>query len=130
MQLNEMLSARADQDRGKWFELAHPVTGKPTGIKLLVAGPDSETQARARLALVDELGDMTDHEGRVSGENREKARVRNLARCVLDWEIQEDSKPVPFNTENVIRLLRAGVWAQAQIDAFADNRRAHMDVRP
>lgn len=126
MQLNEIEGFSQDQDRGIWLELLHPVTGKPTGLRVLVAGPDSATQGRARLALVDELADMTDFDGRVSGENREKARLRNLARCVLDWEMIEDGAAVKFSFDNVLRLLRAGLWVQAQIDQLAADRRAFM----
>ena len=98
MELNEIASLTADQDRGRWFELHDPVDGTPTGIRLRIAGPDSETQRRARLALADELADLADGDGRVSAEAREKARLNSLARCVLGWEITEDGQPVPFNT--------------------------------
>lgn len=124
MQLNEAEAFSADQDRGAWLDLADPVTGKPTGMKVLVAGPDSATQARARLALVDDLTAATDLEGRVSAADRELCRLNNLARCVVGWEMQADGQPVPFNHAAVLRLLRAGVWVQAQIDAFASDRRA------
>src|SRR3990167_1222341 len=123
MQLNEIEGFAEDQDRGAWLELLDPVKGQPTGLRVKVAGPDSATQARARLALVDDLTAATDFEGRVSAENRELARLRNLARCVVAWEVQADGKPVPFSFENVLRLLRAGVWVQSQIAAFAADRR-------
>lgn len=126
MQLNDIEAFSEDQDRGAWLELAHPVSGKLTGMRVLVAGPDSATQARARLALVDDLTAATDLEGRVSAENRELARLHNLARCVLGWEIKADGDSVPFNFSGVVRLLRAGTWVQAQIDAFAGDRRAFM----
>jgi hypothetical protein len=122
MQLEDILSNVADQDKGQWFELPDPVTAKPTGIRFRVAGPDSDTQHRARIALADELADMADADGRVSAEHREKARLNSLARCVLDWEIEEEGKPVPFNTKNVLRVLRVA-WVQAQVDAFASDRR-------
>jgi hypothetical protein len=122
MDLSEILSLTEDQEKGRLFELADPVTGKPTGIKLRIAGPDSATQGRARLKLVDELAEMADAEGRVSAEAREKARLNNLARCVLGWEITEDGQPVPFSHANVLRLLRSSLWVQAQIDAFAGSR--------
>ena len=48
MELNEIVADAADQDRGREFQLADPVTGQPTGIKLRIAGPDSATQARAQ----------------------------------------------------------------------------------
>lgn len=124
MTLDDILSNAADQDRGKEFELADPVTGRPTGIKLWIVGPDSETAHRARLALADELAEMADHEGRVTAEHREKARLNCLARHVQRWEIEEDGKPVPFSTANVLRLLRVH-WAQEQVDAFASDRAAH-----
>ncbi len=37
----------------------------------------------------------------------------------------EYGKPIPFTRANVLRLLRAGHWVQAQIDALASNRAIH-----
>ena len=127
MTLDEILANVADQDRGREFELLDPVDGKPTGIKLRIVGPDSETAHKARLALADELAEMADHNGRVSAENREKARLNCLARHVVDWEVEEDGKPVPFSHANVLRLLKVH-WIQEQVDAFAADRAAHRRV--
>ena len=124
MTLEEILANVADQDRGKEFELLDPVQGKPTGIKLWIVGPDSATAHRARLALSDELAELSDMSGMVTAENREKARLNCLARHVLRWEIEEDGKPVPFSTANVLRLLKVH-WVQEQVDAFAADRAAH-----
>lgn len=124
MQLEDIFANVADQDRGKWFDLVDPVKGKPTGIRFLVAGPDSETQHRARLKLSDELSEMADLDGRVTAEQREKARLNCLARCVLNWEAEEDGKPVPFSHKSCVRLL-AVQWVQIQVDAFASDRQAH-----
>jgi len=121
MQLDEILNNVADQDRGREFELLDPVEGKPTGIKIWIVGPDSDTARRARLRLADELAEMADADGRVSAENREKARHRCLAAHVLRWEITEEGQPVPFHTANVLRLLRVH-WVEQQIDAFAADR--------
>lgn len=124
MQLDDILANVADQDRGKDFELADPVTGQPTGITFKVAGPDSDTQHRARLALIDELAEMADANGMVSAENREKARLNCLARCIVGWNIMEDGQPVPFNQKNALRVLKVA-WVQQQVDAFASDRAAH-----
>lgn len=124
MQLNDIFADAQDQDRGREFELADPVTGTPTGIKLRIAGPDSATQNRARLQLSDDLSEIADQDGRVSAENREKLRIKSLAACVLGWEIEEDGEPVPFSQSNVIRLLQAASWVQAQVDDFASSRAA------
>lgn len=124
MTLEDIIANIADQDKGKEFELVDPVDGKPTGIKFRVAGPDSETQHRARLALTDELAEMADDTGRVTAAQRERARINSLARCVLGWSIEENGKPIPFNHKNVVRVLMAGTWIQQQVDAFASDRAA------
>lgn len=124
MQLNDILADAHDQDRGRDFELADPVTGKPAGITLRLAGPDSATQHRARLALTDELSEAMGDDGRVSAVDREKARLNSLARCILGWHILEDGEPVPFTHANALRLLRGALWVQQQVDAFASDRAA------
>lgn len=124
MDLSEIAGWSEDQDRGREFKIADPVTGTPTGILFRIAGPDSATQHRAQLRLVDDLAELVGPDGRVSAENREKARVNCLARCVLGWTIIEDGQPVPFTHQNVVRVLRMARWLQAQVDAFASDRAA------
>lgn len=124
MQLDDIRAFSADQDRGVWFDLLDPVTHQNTGIRLKVAGPDSEVQNRARLRLADDLSEVADAEGRVTAEARERARLDSLACCVLAWEINEDGQPVPFSHANIVRLLKSATWVQAQIDAFASDRAA------
>ncbi len=124
MNLSDVSSIAEDQDRGRWLDLVDPYEGGPVGIRLLVAGPDSLTQARARLKLADELAEMADDEGRVAAEHRETARLRNLARCVLNWEAREGDQAVPFSFDGALRLLKAGRWVQEQVDEFAGSRRA------
>lgn len=129
MDLNDIEADAQDQDRGREFELLDPVTGKATGITLRIAGPDSATQARARLQMVDDLAEMADDDGRVSAAAREKARLNSLARCVLGWEITEAGQPVPFTHANVLRLLKAATWVQSQVDGFASDRAAFRGQR-
>ncbi len=124
MQLNEIIADAQDQDRGRELELSDPVTGKPTGIKLRIAGPDSATQNRAKLVLADSMAMVAGPDGRVSAEQRERLRIECLAACVLGWEIQEDDEQVPFSQANVVRLLAASNWVQAQVDSFASDRAA------
>lgn len=124
MQLNEIIADAQDQDRGRDFDLLDPVTGKAIGITLRIAGPDSATQARARLQMVDDLAEAADDQGHVSAAAREKCRLNSLARCVLGWDVKEDGQPVPFNHANVLRFLRASLWVQAQVDGFASDRAA------
>lgn len=124
MQLSEVMNLTEDQDRGRWLDLLNPYDGKPTGIRLLIAGPDSQSQAKARLKMADELTEMADDQGFVGAENRETIRVKSLARCILQWEANEDGKAVPFSFDAALRLLKAGRWVQEQVDDFAGSRTA------
>lgn len=129
MQLNEIEAEAQDHDRGRDFDLLDPVTGKGLGITLRIAGPDSATQARARLRMMDELAEAADDAGIVSAAAREKARLNSLAACVLGWNVREAGEPVPFTHGNVLRLLRAAPWVQAQVDSFAADRAAFRGLR-
>lgn len=125
MDLNDIRSAVADHEKGKWFELLDPVTGEPTGLRLRIAGPDSQTQRRAALEMTDRLAEMAGPDGRVSSHDREAARLETLAACVLDWEVSEGGEPLPFNTANVLRFLRLARWIEHQTDSFAGDRAAY-----
>lgn len=121
MQLEQIFSNVADQDKGRELELVDPFEGKPTGVKLWIVGPDSDTARRASLRLADELAEYADISGRVSAEHREKARLSCLAAHVLRWNAEEEGKAVPFSTANLLRILRVS-WVAAQVDAFAADR--------
>ena len=127
MQLEDVLNNVRDQERGRDLEIVDPFTGEPTGMVFTIVGPDSDTAHRARIALSDELAEMADADGRVSAENREKARRNCLAAHVIRWNVMEGavddiSKPVPFTTKNLLTLLKVQ-WIEQQVDAFAADRR-------
>lgn len=126
--LEQILDDVAEQDRGRVCELTDPVTGEATGIKLVIVGPDSKTAHDARIAMTDELMEMTRHDGTVSGEDRERARLNCLARLIVRWE-QPDGMGnfLALSHANIIKLLRVS-WVEAQIDAFASNRANFREV--
>lgn len=126
MDLRDVASNVEDQDRGRVLEILDPVTGANTGMKFRIAGPDSLTQHRAQLKLSDELAELMGPDGRVTAENRDRARVNCLARCILGWTIEEDGQPLPFSHANVVRVLGMAKWLQLQVDAFASDRIAFM----
>lgn len=126
MDLSDIEANAYDQNRGRWFDLLDPVTGATTGMALLIAGPDSRVQAEAAAQMVDDLANVADADGRVSGSDRVKVRRALLARCILDWRMTEDAQPVPLTHKTALRLLSAAAWVTAQVDSFAGNRRVFM----
>lgn len=122
MTLDEIKSNLVDQDKGRWLDVVDPWEGKETGLRLLIAGPDSQTQHKARIAMMDELADAADVQGKVSFEGREKARINCLARCVLDWDIASDfGLNAKFGHAAVVKVLQVA-WIQHQADGFAGDR--------
>lgn len=124
MTLEDILANVADQDRGRPLDIVDPWTGQPIGMTWWVAGPDSATQHRARIELMDELTERAAPDGTLSAADREAARLNCLAKTVLRWEFANGLEPVEFTQANILRFLRAGTWLQAQVDAFAGNRGA------
>ena len=125
MTLTDLEMAQADHERGRWFDLRDPVDGEPTGIRLRIAGPDSLTQRRAELRMVDQLAEAADPQGRVSAERREAIRLDALAAVVLDWELPGEDGPTPLTQANILRLLNAARWVREAVDAFAADRTAY-----
>lgn len=123
MTLEEITANVIDQDRGRKLEIHDPFEGKPTGMTMWIAGPDSATQRKARVEMMDELADRAAPDGTVSAEQREAARLNCLAKCVLRWEVQHEGTDLAFTHKNVVRVLKAAEWLQAQVDAFAGDRR-------
>ena len=124
MTLDQILENIADQDRGRPLDIADPWTGQPIGMIWHIAGPDSNTQHRARIEMMDELTALAAPDGTVSAADREAARLNCLAKVVLRWEFANGLEPVAFSQANILRFLRAGTWLQQQVDAFAGNRAA------
>lgn len=106
MQLEDVIANAADQDRGADLDLIAPWDGKPTGMVLTIVGPDSETARKADLALVDELTDLADLDGRVTAEQRARAKLNALARRIIRWDVQEDDKPVALTHKAALSPAR------------------------
>lgn len=116
---------REDQERGLWRVICHPVTGKRSDLELLVVGPDSQTAARATALYVDELAELADLDGRVSGEKRAKAKARFLARHVKEWRGCGDEH---FSFAACARLIEVSRFVEACVDTWAGDRRGFWKV--
>lgn len=122
MDLTEITNAAGSQEKGHEFELLDPVRGGPTGIKLRIAGPDSEISRKARQAVEREYNRLSARTGGMTPEAKERVMDTFFASIVLGWNVKEDGKALPFSRDNFLRLLRAGLWVRAQVDSFAGDR--------
>ena len=114
----------AYQDRGADCVIHHPVTGEPMpDVVFVVAGPDSDTQRRARLATSDALLAYRD---RPSADDQERLALDQLARCVVGWRVKQGGQDLPFSFTAVVNLLRKFAFIREQVDAFAASRAPYM----
>jgi hypothetical protein len=129
MDLSEIVKSTSAQDAGHEFELLDPVRGEPTGIKLTVAGPDSEIARKARHEMEKEINRQSARRGGLTPEGREQIMDEFFGTVVLGWNAKEAGKAVPFSKEAFLRLLKAGTWVRAQVDAFAGDRSPYFKTK-
>jgi hypothetical protein len=122
MQLDDIRANVIDQDKGRWLDIRNPWTGDKIAMRFRIAGPDSAMQRAARIAMMDELAEMSQPDGTVSAGAREIARINCLARCVLDWEVADNGESLACEHKHIVRVLRSALWLEAQVDAFAGDR--------
>ncbi len=119
--LADYLANVEDQSRGRWFDILDPWTAQPTGMRWKLAGPDSEIQRRARLAMADRIVDESRADGTIDAETREAITIAALARSVIDWEMTEGGKSLPCEHRHIVRALSID-WLRQQVDMFASSR--------
>lgn len=108
------------QDRGADLQIRHPVTGEIVpDMVFVVAGPDSDTQRRARIKFSDEL---LAFRGTPPADELNRMEIERLARCVVSWRVTRDGNPVEFTHTNVIRLITNFTFIKEQLEAFAASR--------
>ena len=108
----------AGQDRGADLIVRHPVTGEAIGV-LTIAGPDSDTQRRARLQMQDELYAF---KGRPPAAEYDRMDIDRLARCVVSWNLKRAGQDVPFTHTAVVKLLRDHQSIRQQVEQFSQDR--------
>ncbi len=121
MQLDDLERVAAEQDEGRWRELLSPVDSKATGIKLKVAGPDSDRQRKASFRYQNALAEAN-RRGKVTAERADELYLDCLAEFVTDIEVTMEGKPVAYSKDTVLRVIRAGRWVRAQLEQFAQER--------
>lgn len=107
------------QDKGADLVIKHPVTGEAMNMVLTIAGPDSDVQCKARLAMQDELYAF---KGRPPAAEYDRMDIDRLARCVVSWNVKRGGSIVPFTITNVTKLLREKQFVREQVEAFSNDR--------
>lgn len=137
----DFLDTKTKATRGEWMEVKHPLTGKPTGVKIKYAGPDSDLYQEAEAAVAAEIvlinseamkeaiaggdGDAIKTAFLASMQEPEQRRISLLARIALEWSgvVDDTGQPVVLNISNAKDFHAAYPVVVEQADKFIYNRR-------
>lgn len=120
------------QEQGIEVDILGP-DDTPIGLKIKVAGPDSQRAQKAEEELTDELlAEMADDPAggrkvrrRAKAADAMKRNIRYLARLTMGWEppVALDGKPpMAYSIENAEELYTRFRFIREQVDAAGGNR--------
>ena len=108
-------------NEGVWMELEHPVTGEPLGVKIKLAGTDSDYYKKELRRQQNKR--LKKGIRNINAEELEAEAVELLVACTLDWEgVELEGQALECNPENVRKIYKKFPWIKEQVDAFINNR--------
>lgn len=122
--LNSFDTLQKSQEEGIEVDIIHPKTFDPIGLKIVVAGPDSERQKKARRAVINSR--LTKRNQKVTATQLEEEAIEIIAMSTISWTFDEgvtlDGK-VPFcNPKNAEEIYKRYTLIFDQVNAQAGDR--------
>lgn len=120
MNLDDYEGRFGAQNAGFTVEIVDPLTKQPTGLKIMVCGPDTRTfyvakNAARREAVKAGVGDSDDIVF--------DATALMVSKCILGWEgLTKGGKPVEFAPHKAVSLFKKFPWVMEQCDNAISNR--------
>jgi hypothetical protein len=122
--LNSFDALTKNQDDGVEVDILDPKTLDPIGLKIVIAGPDSDRQKKARRNILNNR--LRKRTQKVTAEQIEEENLEVLAMSTVSWTFAEgvtiDGK-VPFcNPKNAEDIYRRFPLILDQVSAQAGDR--------
>ncbi len=122
--LNAFDNLQKSQEEGIEVDIIHPKTFDPIGLKIVVAGPDSERQKKARRAVINSR--LSKRNQKVTAVQLEDEALEIIAMSTISWTFAEgvtlDGK-VPFcNPKNAEEIYKRYPLIFDQVNAQAGDR--------
>lgn len=107
-------------NKGTVVDITHPVSGEVLGIKITVAGSDSDIYRKAQRQILNKR--LAQRAVKTKAEEIENESLELLVKCTLGWEgVEEAGAPIPFSAEAARSLYKKYPWLREQVDtAIAD----------
>lgn len=119
------LDTGAAAETGAALEILHPVENTPLGIKITLAGADSDIYRQTINKSVNKRVQRMKPGQSIpfTAEEQEENGLNLLAVCTLSWEgVVVDGQELPCSKENAKSLYRRFPWIREQVDTFIGDR--------
>jgi len=131
MDLSKFAGLSEGFDKGVEIEILHPMTSKPTGLKVSVASYKSERVKRVERRIANQaLREQARNPKRIrTVEEHEEKADEIIASAVVSWSgFEMKGKPLECTPENVLSVLQNTdlFFIKDQIDKAADDVTAFM----
>lgn len=120
---------KESQENGIEVDIKHPDTGEPIGLKILVAGPDSERQRKARQKMLNariRARRMTP----LTAAEQEVETAKILAESTISWEwsngLSFNGSVPDLDVETAASLYKKLPFVREQVDLAAADRGGFM----
>lgn len=110
---------------GAVLEVLHPTANTPLGIKITLAGVDSDLYRRTINKNVNKRVQRMKPGQSLpfTAEEQEESSLELLAICTLGWEnVVVDGEAIPHSKENAKELYARFPWIREQVDMFIGDR--------
>lgn len=108
-------------NKGAVVNITHPSTGDDLGIKITVAGSDSDLYRKAQRKIMNKR--LADKKMKTRVEEIENESLELLAQCTMTWEgVKEGGSEVPCTFDNAKRLYKTYPWLKEQVDQAISDR--------
>lgn len=123
LDLSDFSAALERQEAGTEIDILGMDEKTPIGLKIRVAGPDSQRATKATEELTDDLIEKQ-QAGRVKASEAKQRGIRYLARITLGWApaVKLDGQELQYSVENAERLYTKFRFIRDQVDKAAVDR--------
>lgn len=107
------------------INIAHPLTGEETGMKIRVVSLDSDKYHQISMKLQNEnIKYARKNRGKTTAEKLSSDAIELLANVTVGWDnIKINGEDLPFSLENARKLYEDYAFIKEQVDEFIGDRR-------
>lgn len=108
-------------NKGAVINIVHPSTGDDLGMKITVAGSDSDLYRKAQRKIMNKR--LAEKKMKTRVEEIENESLELLAQCTMSWEgVKEGGMDILCTPENAKRLYKTYPWLKEQVDTAITDR--------